>query len=1063
MDEEGTEKTTGVSAVGRPTRPKAWQQLWLDRHREAMVKRLQGLVMAIVDRLVQEGDIDPALDEAYQFVAAAHTVPVEKVRRLLDSLHKRSPQAFEHFQSALRENGCEDLTTKGDDVRALEGELDLLPTFQRLSLELCFPTGVMQARQRLQRAYLEAASEVNMLADVSKSSEDCVRDLEDVFVNIGLVSSDEVGKICSKWTGKDGGVEEVLAQAMEARQMTLDGLIEAQRDGGKVPARILALGTAGSGKSFTFTIKAACDWCRGTLWQKIVLLRTIRCRDKGVWRAKTIPALFQLRELGLSVVQEVEVESFISDYPEHFALVCDGLDEGQVDESCFLWRIMNGTSLRGLRVIITSRPCSAVSDLSEGGAINRHVQLFGFSKENVCEFVIKYLGQTLGAEMLSKLAKQPSISSLMHTPFFALLVCEQFKEEGLIPEIRSGIFSSVTLRLVQRYARCHGLKAKFKCIEKAPGMLYKHVLEVGKVAFDRLKRKDLSYFELEDEDLPPEAVELGFLEHMQATSLSDEDQYGFRHLTMQEYLAAKHACAEELKTAGDVVKLAEQLGCGEESGHLNTFWVFVAGLLEHNLHEELLCAIAKTDTQTVTKRMSAMDRAFHSSSCMDPPSASSGESEGGQGEETKGKHSRESQREGERLGVYRFLLLLHCWQEGAANGHCNPSACVKYVLRTHGLNCHDRHGLDLTLSDLGVISKAMEYSHGIVEEVDMFRCHFGKGGLQRFLAGLQSCMCLKKLSLQLTGLTEQHMTRVGEVLVNNRQTLEVVNLGENCVGDEGLRQLVEGLHQAKHLQRLRLQGLGLTKASAPALAAIISRAPSLVECDIARNDIGDSGFIAMAPELQKCQHLEELGLWDIGLTCGSETMLTLSSVLASLPRLSYLDLGDYPIQDEGSIHLAPGLQQCSQLRTLLLVNCGLTSDGPSVALLTSVLLCLRRLEKFSVGGNPIGDIGLDQLSIGLEECSQLTQLSLCEIGITSSQSMSTISRLLQRLDRLVYLNLMWNDCGGFSSDWKLCAAVNGHPSLEELWLPYGLSHDVTKQLYSFENDPASTLTTLMEF
>ena len=89
----------------------------------------------------------------------------------------------------------------------------------------------MQARKRLQRSYLEAASELSMLADVcSKSSEDCVRDLEDVFVNIGLVSSNEMEKLCSEWTGKDGGVEEVVAQAMKARQITLDSLLQAQRE-----------------------------------------------------------------------------------------------------------------------------------------------------------------------------------------------------------------------------------------------------------------------------------------------------------------------------------------------------------------------------------------------------------------------------------------------------------------------------------------------------------------------------------------------------------------------------------------------------------------------------------------------------------------------------------------------------------------------------------------------------------------------------------------------------------------------------------------------------------------
>ena len=75
--------------------------------------------------------------------------------------------------------------------------------------------------------------------------------------------------------------------------------------------------------------------------------------------------------------------------------MCDGLDDGQLDERLsFLWRVVNGTSLRGLRVILTSRPCSALArrDLSLSGASIGHVQLFGLSKENARELVIKYLG-----------------------------------------------------------------------------------------------------------------------------------------------------------------------------------------------------------------------------------------------------------------------------------------------------------------------------------------------------------------------------------------------------------------------------------------------------------------------------------------------------------------------------------------------------------------------------------------------------------------------------------------------------------------------------------------------
>ena len=134
------------------------------------------------------------------------------------------------------------------------------------------------------------------------------------------------------------------------------------------------------------------------------------------------------------------------------------------------------------------------------------------------------------------------------------------------------MFSSVTLRVAQRFAKRHGLKSSFKRLDKAPTKLFEQVLEVAKVAFDRLKRKDLSYFELDNEDVSPEAVQLGFLEHVQATSSAKADQYGFRHLTVQEYLAALYASTVVLKKAEDVAALVAQLGCGTEAGHLNTFW-----------------------------------------------------------------------------------------------------------------------------------------------------------------------------------------------------------------------------------------------------------------------------------------------------------------------------------------------------------------------------------------------------------------------------------------------------------------------------------------------------------
>ena len=1049
MDGKGGGHPLGV-VQARPfrTRPKAWQQLWLDRHREAMLERLQGHVMTIADRLVGEGDMNPSLDEAYQFIVSQHTVPVEKVRALLDFLRKKPPEAFDHFQAALCALGCGEVSASANDVIELEAELGSLSAFERISLG--FSASVERARNRLKTLYLKAAEKIHVLEGLSRNKDRGSRELDDVFVNIGLVSSDEVEKLCSKGTGNDGGVEELLANALVARQVSLRDLWQAEH-GGKRPDSILALGTAGSGKTLAFTMKATYEWCGGEFWEEMALLRTIRCRDKSVWRAGTVSELFRLRELGLSAAEEREVEDLITDHSEQVALVCDGLDEGSVDKDSFLWRVLCRECLPGLRLIVTSRPCAAATDLSEDVAIDRHLQLFGFNEQNVQAYVVKYLGEEEGKKMLSRLAENPSVSSLMHTPFFALLICEQYKEAGQLPQRRTDIFSSVTLRIVQRFAKRQGLRATFKSVEKAPGKLFEKVLEVSKVAFDRLKNKDLSYFELEDGDLSAEALGLGFLEHLQATSLSDDDQYGFRHLTEQEYLAALYVCNSLLKKAEDVARLAEELGCGEEAGHLNTFWVFVAGLLGDSLREELFCAIAGTDIATVHSCMQAGERAAETGRAMGLSGGTDGE-QPGTGDEGS-SYFLPATAPSEH---YRFLLLLHCYAEGNTIGAKKPSACVSYVLNRQGVACAGGAYI-LSHADCRVISKAMGCHSDIVavEKVNVGLCRIGDDGLQQLLPGLLSCTRLKALDLSDNCLSATHMGKVGDLLIRNNSSLEILDLSWNPVGDDGLRHAKDGLRQLQQLKCLSWNDPGLTPRGVRLLADVISHQPALVVCDLSEIAMGGAAFVDIGSALQKCKHMEKLYLYKTGLT--SNSMGLLASVLAGLPQLRDLDIRYNSVGVEGFKLLCPGLQQCPQLRLLYLDECGLTGDSQVLALLTMVLLCVPQLRRFSLSENEIGDAGLCQLCIGLEECRQLTTLVLRNTGLASSQSITAVSRLLRRLNKLRRLAIYENPYSGSSDDLQLCDAVKGHPLLDTLLVPAGLSQDAVRSLQCFADDPSSVL------
>ena len=510
------------------------------------------------------------------------------------------------------------------------------------------------------------------------------------------------------------------------------------------------------------------------------------------------------------------------------------------------------------------------------------------------------------------------------------------------------------------------------------------------MAFDRLKRKDLSYFELGDEGLSPEAVNLGFLVHVHGTA-SSEDQYGFRHLTMQEYLAALYTCTKTLRSAGDVAKLVGELGCGEEAGHLNTFWVFVAGLLDSSLREELLCAIAGTDVQTVTNLMRA------GNSCDAQGSAS--RLPGGDGGCASSDREEDNQPIAlEPLGAHRFLLLLHCSRELNTDQVAMASPCVVSVLKQQGVV--PSNYLGLSHSDVCAISAAAEQYSGVVTKVHVTDLYLNDDTLATLLTGLTCFTHLKELSVRFYGASLEYAALLRNVLNSNNLSLETVEFSFSYY-----------------------------------------------------TFFGQKWFVAVAPALQKCMHLVKLSLPSVGLTAGGGGIQLLVSSLGAFSQLEELDIGENLIHDEGFQQLAPVLRRCSRLRILHINDCGLTDREVTVTLLASVLHNLLHLQDLRISGNFFKDAGLRELSPAMEQCSKLTVLRISNIRLTCPASMFAICRLIQQLSRLVELRMRANRCGGGDGDLQLYEVVKEHASLKTLYIPHGVTMDVRSKLLALKVDP----------
>ena len=628
--------------------------------------------------------------------------------------------------------------------------------------------------------------------------------------------------------------------------LSLEDVFKAKRQGEKAPHKAVATGGAGCGKSVCFTRKAPYEWAFGRLWEQFALLFCLELRDKSVWKAKTLAELLKLAELNLSVKEQEEVVQFITSHPDQVVIICDGLDEGSVDDSSFLWRVLQGKSAgvpSSLHIVVTTRPCTAAVEVSQDTSY-RGVEVVGFTKEDVTLFARKYLGEETGKTLLSQLDSQPSIAGMMHAPLFCLLVCDLFQEGHALSSRRTDLFKYIVVTVLHRFAKAHGVKTPFQDWTDAPVSLRKLVTGLGKVAFEGLQKKQLYFTDVElvKAGMPLEALELGLLTKLESTNFWKRDEYTFSHLTVQEFLAAVYVSSKVLQTDTGVSKLLEKVRFGD--GHLTTFWVFVAGLLDNDLVEVFL---DKAVSEIPSHVPSVWVRHTH------------------------------------------ILPIFRCYTESCLGEKGTPSTGVGRLLTMVQLNIEFTF---LSISDCAAIG-AVLHTHPQTERiftVNCHGCHMTDSGLSRLLPGLQRCKSIKTFDMTWNHLSSQHMLALSTLLADNAGTLERVDLASNAIGDDGVATLSEGLKHCTKLKTLFLAGNNLTSRSGATVSDVLPVLSTLERLSV--GGLGDDGMEQLAHGLQFCTRLKVLWISPTGWS--SRSVPLLHRLLRSLSSLKlYAEENDF--------------------------------------------------------------------------------------------------------------------------------------------------------------------------